>query len=42
MHPRIEPFETGRLRRPDGAELHWELSGDPGGGPALYLHGLAL
>ncbi|MFD5225483.1 prolyl aminopeptidase [Microbacterium sp. NPDC058342] len=39
MYPRVEPFRTGRLARPDGAELYWELSGNPHGRPALYLHG---
>lgn len=39
MHPPIEPFAHGLLRRPDGAELYWETSGAPHGRPALYLHG---
>lgn len=39
MHPRLEPFASGRLCRPDGAELYWESSGNPSGRPALYLHG---
>jgi proline iminopeptidase len=39
MHPPIEPVESGTLERPDGAEIHWELSGDRRGKPALYLHG---
>lgn len=39
MHPPIEPFEHGSLRRPDGAEIYWETSGNPTGRPALYLHG---
>lgn len=39
MHPPIEPFATGRLRRPGGVELYWETSGNPRGKPALYLHG---
>lgn len=39
MHPPIEPFEQGFLERPDGATLYWELSGNPAGRPAVYLHG---
>jgi proline iminopeptidase len=39
MHPPVEPFEDGTLHRPDGAAIYWELSGDPRGKPALYLHG---
>ncbi|MBO0728545.1 MAG: prolyl aminopeptidase [Acidimicrobiaceae bacterium] len=39
MHPPIEPFEQGRLRRPDAAEIYWEISGNPEGRPAVYLHG---
>lgn len=39
MYPRTEPYETGRLRRPDGAELYWEATGNPEGKPAVYLHG---
>lgn len=39
VHPPIQPFDSGLLRRPDGAELYWETSGDPRGRPALYLHG---
>lgn len=39
MYPAIEPFRSGRLVRPDGAEIYWEASGDPAGKPAVYLHG---
>ncbi|WP_431778506.1 prolyl aminopeptidase [Microbacterium aurantiacum] len=39
MHPPLEPFATGRLRRPGGVELYWETSGNPQGKPAIYLHG---
>src|ERR1700759_1839472 len=39
MHPPIEPFSTGLLERPDGAQIYWETSGNPQGRPALYLHG---
>ena len=39
MHSSIEPFAQGRLRRPDGADLYWEMSGAEHGRPAVYLHG---
>lgn len=39
MHPSIEPHAHGWVRRPGGAEIYWEQSGDPEGRPALYLHG---
>lgn len=39
VHPPSDPFRTGWLERPDGARLYWETSGDPGGSPAVYLHG---
>lgn len=39
MHDPIEPFDSGFLRRPDGARLYWEASGAPDGRPAVYLHG---
>jgi proline iminopeptidase len=39
VHPPIEPFTSGRLDRPGRVELHWEISGNPDGKPALYLHG---
>lgn len=39
MHSSIEPFAHGRLQRPDGAEVYWEMSGSEHGRPAVYLHG---
>lgn len=39
QHPPLDPFASGYLDRPDGARLYWELSGNPAGRPALYLHG---
>ncbi|MCC4249875.1 MULTISPECIES: alpha/beta fold hydrolase [Microbacterium] len=39
VHPPLEPFSSGFLDRPDGARLYWEMSGNPRGRPALYLHG---
>jgi proline iminopeptidase len=37
--PSKEPFDSGLLQMPDGAEIYWEASGNPRGKPALYLHG---
>lgn len=37
--PPIEPYATGRLDVGDGHELYWELSGNPHGLPAVFLHG---
>jgi len=39
MHPAIEPFRHGVLKRPDGNQIFWEASGNPDGRPAVYLHG---
>ena len=39
MHAPLEPFQSGRIRRPGGVHLFWETSGSPDGRPALYLHG---
>lgn len=38
-YPPIEPFASGRLDVGDGHELYWETVGDPGGTPAVHLHG---
>jgi proline iminopeptidase len=37
--PPIEPFESGMLEVGDGQRVHWEASGNPGGRPALVVHG---
>ena len=39
LYPEIEPYETGMLDVGDGHSLYWELSGNPGGKPAVMLHG---
>lgn len=39
MFPPIKPFERGRLPVGDGHEIYWEVSGNPNGTPALWLHG---
>ncbi len=38
-YPPIEPYATGELDVGDGQSIHWEVSGDPGGTPAVALHG---
>ncbi|WP_069882849.1 prolyl aminopeptidase [Bosea sp. BIWAKO-01] len=37
--PLPDPFRTGLLTVGDGNEIYWEISGNPDGKPALYLHG---
>jgi proline iminopeptidase len=39
MYPPIEPYETGMLPVGDGHSLYWEVCGNPGGKPAVVLHG---
>ena len=39
MYPPIEPFKFGNLLVGDGNEIFWEVSGNPKGQPALFLHG---
>lgn len=39
LHPPIEPYETGLLPVSNGNSIYWEVSGNPNGKPALYLHG---
>ena len=39
MFTAIDPFATGYLPVGDGNEIYWEISGNPKGQPALYLHG---
>lgn len=34
-----EPYNSGLLRLAGGNEIYWEVSGNPNGKPALYLHG---
>ncbi len=35
----IEPFDTGLLDVGDGQQIYYEVSGNPDGKPAVYLHG---
>jgi proline iminopeptidase len=37
--PVIEPFDHGLLEVGDGHHVYWEACGNPGGRPALFLHG---
>jgi proline iminopeptidase len=39
LYPEFEPRETGMLDVGDGHRLYWELSGNPDGKPAVFLHG---
>ncbi|PWN43208.1 putative proline iminopeptidase [Ceraceosorus guamensis] len=39
LYPKIEPYETGRLKVDDLHELYWELSGKKDGYPVVFLHG---
>ena len=39
LYPDFEPYETGMLDVGDGHRLYWELSGNPDGKPAVFLHG---
>jgi proline iminopeptidase len=38
LYPEIEPYQTAMLER-DGHRLYYELSGNPAGPTALFLHG---
>jgi proline iminopeptidase len=39
FYPAIEPYDTGMLDVGDGQEIYWEVSGNPNGKPAVFLHG---
>ena len=39
LYPPIEPFDKGFLAVGDGHELYYEVSGNPDGEPAMFLHG---
>lgn len=39
FYPPIEPFEHGMLDVGDGHRVYWERCGNPGGKPAVFLHG---
>jgi proline iminopeptidase len=39
LYPPIEPCRSGWLDVGEGHSLYWELSGNPDGKPAVFLHG---
>lgn len=39
LYPPIEPYKTGMLDTGDGHSVYFELSGNPDGEPAVFLHG---
>ncbi|GAA1570585.1 prolyl aminopeptidase [Actinomadura kijaniata] len=39
LYPPVEPYESGMLDVGDGDEIYWEVCGNPGGKPAVFLHG---
>ena len=39
LYPPIEPYDCGRIDVGDGHQVYWELSGNPRGKPAVFLHG---
>lgn len=39
MYPEIEPYESGLLDVGDGHQIYWEVAGNPGGRPVVFLHG---
>jgi proline iminopeptidase len=39
LYPPVEPHAEGMLDVGDGHRIHWEVSGNPDGKPAVFLHG---
>jgi proline iminopeptidase len=39
LYPPIEAYDSGMLDVGDGHRVYWELSGNPKGRPAVFLHG---
>lgn len=39
LYPETEPFDSGFLQVSDLHEIHYEQCGNPGGQPALFVHG---
>ncbi|ROR46214.1 proline iminopeptidase [Kitasatospora cineracea] len=39
LHPPTTPYDSGFLDTGDGNRIYYEQLGDPGGKPALYVHG---
>ena len=38
-YPMTEPISSGKLDVGDGHQIHWEVAGNPGGKPAVLVHG---
>ncbi len=39
LYPHIEPYDSGTLAVDDLHRIYWEVSGNPEGVPAVFLHG---
>lgn len=39
LYPPVEPYDSGTLIVGDGQRIAWEVSGNPEGKPAVFLHG---
>src|SRR6266511_1631104 len=39
LYPDIKPYDQGMLEVGDGNRVYWETCGNPGGKPAVVLHG---
>ena len=39
LYPEIEPYDSGLLEVGDSHRVYWEACGNPGGKPAVVLHG---
>lgn len=39
LYPPIAPYDSGTLQVDEEHSLYWELSGNPAGKPAVFLHG---
>ena len=39
LYPQIDPHASGTLDVGDGHRIYWEVSGNPNGKPAVFLHG---
>lgn len=39
MYPKIQPYQSGMLDVGDRNHIYWEVCGNPGGKPAVVLHG---
>ncbi len=39
LYPQIEPYDSGTLAVDEPHRIYWEVSGNPDGAPAVFLHG---